>query len=601
MASKRKTKSNKTNVKNGSPKKPAHKGRQSAVITTSNSQNGRKKRRGGHAKAMSASIDPGSFKPGKQSKAMQFMNAQTPTLNIMSNKRVAFARGAQNKTSNVHSNGVHPLKKRGRSRSAADTLKRPPKKVTYDDMKVNEPKTANQRARGRPKARGVSNKFMVKRPKSVGKDNKKGMHAQVFSDDDLDLNEMRLMVEKSGKSGKRNSIKPLAVKKQNLTKRVLHKCNNDLDKSYQDDKKDILYCFKLFKQAINDQEVNLLSQLEKVYHNKKRFLTQKDHDLETAQKRKNRRPMTISFNPNISLVLDKAEALKQIQGFGYVDFYDDEEGNGKDNKRLIKSKKQKNVLTKLQNETMSKLNAIIRMEEELRKKKSDAVKLRAEVEDDLLYIEQQKEIVNQRLKAAQPEIDAARAAVADMDPKELHEIRSLKSPPAIIELAMTATCLVLGVKVKTWRDVQKRLDYKFVRDILEYDGRNMPRENRIRVERDFIAKDDFNYERVDYGSKVSGCMVLWVNSQVRYSKLLDDVVLMEEETVRLGKDAKHKLKLAALYERITKELEVSIGKYEVECQQMIANIISKTSKELKSHESSLNPVNAKFFDMLNIC
>mmetsp|Transcript_17976 Transcript_17976/g.28420 ORF Transcript_17976/g.28420 Transcript_17976/m.28420 type:complete len:251 (+) Transcript_17976:682-1434(+) len=249
---------------------------------------------------------------------------------------------------------------------------------------------------------------------------------------------------------------------------------------------------------------------------------------------------------------------------------------------------------------MSKLNTIITMQEQLRKKQSESIRLRAEVEADRKNIEKVLAEIQQKVEAAKPEIERARAALSSIEKKDLDEIKSLKSPPPIIELAMSAVAILLGNEIKTWRDVQKILSYRFVPEIIKFDGRSIIRSHRERVESNYMSKDDFNYERVNEGSKVCGCMVLWVTSQVKYSQALDDVVVMQETVNRVKRGIRDKLKTAEQYERIVKELQMSIEKYEAECQQMIGNIIKDTQKELKEHEDTLNPLDSKFFNMLNI-
>eukprot|EP01084_Bolivina_argentea_P304250 525398_1 len=518
-----------------------------------------------------------------QTYPLSYKDITNPKQSANSNKKKVTINPLVSENISIKSPKGNNISRRNRSRSDADSIVKSPNS--------NRDSRNRQRSYTNQTQRPMSSKSMT--PQARSKKTKNGIsNAFPFtaSNDDLHFDDEY----KSFSKQQRSSIKPMKIKSKILNKSLINQCYKNLDHSYSIDRKQILNNYKLFNKALAEKEMRLLKELQVIYTKKKDFLEGKQNELKKKSKQQ------MSFDPNISLVLDKEQALEQIDGFGYVEFGEDF-GDEESNARLAKSKKQKKILKKLQDETMWKLNAIIRMEEELKRKRSDAIRLRQEVEKDLKLVEDKQKTIKQKIDEAKPLIEKARLAVSNISKEELNEIKSLKSPPLIIELAMTAVAMILGNEVKSWRDVQKILSYKFKPNVIKFDGKNMNRHLRNKVETEYQSKDEFNYDRVNEGSKVCGCMVLWVNSQVNYSKALDDVVVMEAEVKKLKRGTKQKLKLANQYEQIVKELTVSIEKYEQECQQMVGNIIKDTKRELDAHSKKLNPINSKFFNMLNIC
>jgi len=203
---------------------------------------------------------------------------------------------------------------------------------------------------------------------------------------------------------------------------------------------------------------------------------------------------------------------------------------------------------------------------------------------------------------AKPELDKAMEAVSNIEKSALNEIKVLKKPPKIVEMAMTAVALMLGHTIKHWKDVQKILSYKFIPSVLNYDTEKMLNqnvENRNKVIKTYLNDKEFNFERVNQGSKVCGSLVIWTRSQIRYSEMLDIVIPMRREVKRLKKESKRKTRLAKQLLEAVVKLKVNIEQYQKECSGIINHIIVKTDEELKNFGDKLEPLNAKFYAILN--
>eukprot|EP00484_Ammonia_sp_Unknown_P024455 CAMPEP_0197025396 /NCGR_PEP_ID=MMETSP1384-20130603/5757_1 /TAXON_ID=29189 /ORGANISM="Ammonia sp." /LENGTH=692 /DNA_ID=CAMNT_0042453923 /DNA_START=52 /DNA_END=2130 /DNA_ORIENTATION=+ len=261
--------------------------------------------------------------------------------------------------------------------------------------------------------------------------------------------------------------------------------------------------------------------------------------------------------------------------------------------------KQKLILGEIQQKTMSKLDTVILMEKEAKRKKKQAAELEKEVQEALRYIDERTVIINEKLEAARPELDNAREAVNGIDPKDINEIKTLKSPPKVVENVMTATVMILGHEVKEWKDVKKLLSYRFKPELLNFDTYTLKKSTRQKVYKKYAGKEDFNYERVYEASKACGQLVLWVLSQIKYSRVLDVIIPLEKEVKKLKKDAKRKQKLAKELLSLVHELKENIELYTAQCNEMIDHIIKSTDHELQQFSNKLQPLNEKFYAILN--
>merc|ERR1711933_268094 len=200
-------------------------------------------------------------------------------------------------------------------------------------------------------------------------------------------------------------------------------------------------------------------------------------------------------------------------------------------------------------------------------------------------------VINEKLAESRPELDKARAAV--------NEIKTLKSPPIVIENVITATVMILGHKVKEWNDAKKLLSYKFKPELLNFDTYTLTKATRQKVYKKYAGKEDFCYDRVYEGSKACGNLVLWVLSQIKYSRVLDIIIPLEKEVRKLKKDSKKKQKLAKQLLKSVNDLEENIKLYTNQCNIMINQIIKSTDYELKQFSDKLQPLTDKFNAVLH--
>merc|ERR1711997_146771 len=148
-----------------------------------------------------------------------------------------------------------------------------------------------------------------------------------------------------------------------------------------------------------------------------------------------------------------------------------------------------------------------------------------------------------------------------------------KSPPPVVELVMTAVAVLLGNKIKSWRDIQKILaNAQFVPSILDFDTMSLRKKTREECLQ-YVEHDDFNEERANKASKVAGPLVKWVKSQMKYSELCDVVRPMQREIKVLKKKLDKKQRQLKICTDSVDSLEVKIASSRTEIDEMVKSMI----------------------------
>ncbi|KAL8769492.1 MAG: hypothetical protein Q9209_004553 [Squamulea sp. 1 TL-2023] len=225
-------------------------------------------------------------------------------------------------------------------------------------------------------------------------------------------------------------------------------------------------------------------------------------------------------------------------------------------------------------EANEKLQRMIADQREAEQRKSVSLKIQAELEKQEEEVAKRKEVVKADLEKAEPAVKSAQESVSNIKRQQLNEVRSLPNPPTGVKLALEAVCTLLGHKVDGWKTIQglvRRDD--FIASIVGYDNeRQMTRSHRLKMQNDFLSKDDFTYERVNRASKACGPLVQWVEAQVNYSAILDRIGPLREEAAQLEDQALQTKAEAQAVQNQIKNLENSIARYKSE----YASLISET-------------------------
>jgi len=357
-------------------------------------------------------------------------------------------------------------------------------------------------------------------------------------------------------------------------KDMLTQINEAIEKITMDasaTKTEIRKTFMEFKQKITDREIKLLHDVDTTLDKKRRLLeTQleyvKDNSFGTKE---------LACNPNMSLLIEKPEIMRTLITAGWV------QGATSDNKEeqeMQDRERKRRELSIQQYLTVERLKQVTIHERECKSKREDSLRLTDEIQQEIEQINIRTAKCEKELAQAKPLLEEAKKLVSTISKKQLDEIRVLKKPPAVVELVMSAVAVMLGNKIKSWRDIQKVIsNSKFVPSILNFDTMSLKKKTREEVVK-YVKHEDFNEERANKASKVAGPLVKWVKSQVKYSELLDIVRPMQKEIKVLRKKLDKKQKQSKMCRQVINDLELKISKARSEITEMVDNMIELQDK-----------------------
>lgn len=232
----------------------------------------------------------------------------------------------------------------------------------------------------------------------------------------------------------------------------------------------------------------------------------------------------------------------------------------------------KTQLEKKDTEANEKLQRMVADQREAEQRKAVSLEVQAALEKQEQEVARRKEVVLSDLARAEPAVLEAQKSVSNIKRQHLTEVRSMGNPPASVRLALEAVCTLLGHKVDSWKTIQgiiRRDD--FIASIVNYDNeRQMTRTHRVKMQNEFLSKEDFTYERVNRASKACGPLVQWVEAQVNYSEILDRVGPLRDEVDQLEEQALQTKAEAQAIENTIQGLESSISTYKSEYAALIS-------------------------------
>ncbi|KAI9876759.1 MAG: Dynein heavy chain, cytoplasmic, partial [Pleopsidium flavum] len=232
----------------------------------------------------------------------------------------------------------------------------------------------------------------------------------------------------------------------------------------------------------------------------------------------------------------------------------------------------KNQLERKDAEANEKLRRMVADQREAEQRKSASLEIQAALDKQDKEVAERKQVVEEDLAKAEPAVIDAQKSVSNIKRQHLTELRSMGSPPAGVKLTLESVCTLLGHKVDSWKTIQgivRRDD--FIASIVNYDNeRQMTRNHRLKMQNEYLSKDEFTYERVNRASKACGPLVQWVEAQVNYSEILDRVGPLREEVDQLEEQALQTKAEAQAIDNTINNLEGSIATYKSEYAALIS-------------------------------
>eukprot|EP00927_Polykrikos_kofoidii_P016936 TRINITY_DN17697_c0_g2_i1.p1 TRINITY_DN17697_c0_g2~~TRINITY_DN17697_c0_g2_i1.p1 ORF type:complete len:2183 (+),score=502.38 TRINITY_DN17697_c0_g2_i1:396-6551(+) len=134
------------------------------------------------------------------------------------------------------------------------------------------------------------------------------------------------------------------------------------------------------------------------------------------------------------------------------------------------------------------------------------------------------------LDEALPEYNNAVKSLDALDKKDIQEIKSFAKPPPLVEVVLSAVCLLLGVK-ESWDDAKRQMgDGGFLDKLKNYDKDALANNASLTKKmKKYINRDDFVPEKVSAVSKAACSLCLWVKAMDIYGRVAREIEPKKEK------------------------------------------------------------------------
>ncbi|KAL8272360.1 hypothetical protein Esti_003650 [Eimeria stiedai] len=173
-----------------------------------------------------------------------------------------------------------------------------------------------------------------------------------------------------------------------------------------------------------------------------------------------------------------------------------------------------------------------------------------------------------------PGLHQALRSLESLDKRDLQELKSFPSPPALVETVMNAVCLLLGRK-QSWEEAKKVLnDTSLLSTLQDYDKDNLPPKLMHQLSK-YTALEDFVPEKVANVSKAATSLCMWVRAVESYAKVLKVIEpkqkrFLEAEDV-LRKAEENLSKKQRILEEVQARIK-SLTEQHAACQQKVTDL-----------------------------
>ncbi|XP_071126281.1 cytoplasmic dynein 2 heavy chain 1-like isoform X2 [Mytilus edulis] len=261
------------------------------------------------------------------------------------------------------------------------------------------------------------------------------------------------------------------------------------------------HCAQLGLGATPRRYVAFLNTYQQVYNNKKSGIERRQHHLQAGVSKLNEAKQLVD-----ELKRKAAEQSQQL---------------------AVKQSEADNALKEI---TVSMQNA--------GDQKNEMTVLKQQAAEEDKVLQKRKKVIDVELKEVEPLVQEAKAAVGNIRPDALTEIRSLRAPPDVIRDILEGVLRLMGIFDTSWVSMKSFLGKRGVKDEIQtFDARNISPETRKSVE-EVLRKSSASFEakNAKRASVAAEPLAIWVKANVKFSYVLEKIGPLEAEQNELKRN-----------------------------------------------------------------
>ena len=251
--------------------------------------------------------------------------------------------------------------------------------------------------------------------------------------------------------------------------------------------------------------------------------------------------------------------------------------------RMTVDLKEQKVVVDAKTKDVEALIAVIQEKTEIANQQQEEAQIKQkEAEEQAKVISVEKAKADEALQEALPAVEAAAAALDNLDKADLTELAAFATPdPKIVKV--TTCCVILNVTgdkslTDDWASGKKLLKTNGILNLLKGYKKDEIKDKQIEKVKKFFKDKDFTPEAMLKTSKAAGGLLVWVDAIVNYHEIAKGVAPLREKVKQMQKEQ-------AATEKELNALNKKLGELATELKELDENY--------KTQSSALNELQAK--------
>ena len=236
---------------------------------------------------------------------------------------------------------------------------------------------------------------------------------------------------------------------------------------------------------------------------------------------------------------------------------------------------EKMVVVEAKTKDVQELIAVIQEKTEIANKQQvEATEKTKFAEEQAVIINAEKEKADEALMEALPAVEAASAALANLDKNDLTELKAFTNPPpAVKSLCMQLCCLrPTGTKYEeTWNDAKKLLSESSLLANLKGYAKDDITEGQIRKVKKYFGPE-LTLEKMQSVSKAGYGLLTWVVAIVKYYEVAKNVAPLRAKVKEMEKAQRQTESELAVLKEALEKLSKELGELDAQYKEASAEL-----------------------------
>jgi dynein heavy chain 1 len=254
---------------------------------------------------------------------------------------------------------------------------------------------------------------------------------------------------------------------------------------------------------------------------------------------------------------------------------------------------QEKELDKKRELAKEKLKIMVENQKDAQNKKQESLELSQQLQVQSRNSLEQLKLADEQLSQVQPMLEKAEKDVGSIKPNHLNELRTLGTPPMMVQKTLEAVVTMLEcsqdpnkVISLTWNDIKRYMSGGgFIKQILNFDKTKLNKKVTAKIQKKYLSTGELDSKSAYNASQACGPLLDWVISMVHYAEIFDKVAPLKAEAEQLKGQADVIKEKREKMEETIADLEKKISVYTDEYTHLLS--------ETKSIEMEMAQVKAK--------